>query len=390
MRKVIFATAIFGVLMVSCAKNEIPEKEEEQVTAPTDAEIVEGVMSQSLSAFTEQMNCLSTGIGVASEFFTVAIPENGIQGLIEPIAEQIWNCWGWDGLKFGLSDISGHFDGSFETWKYTEADDLQFTYEGSSGEQDKIRILASQEVTDSPIYEDWPIYITMPQEIKTEVSIDDKEIINTVVNSKYVTDGSTTSAEFKVAFTTPSPNISTADVKVELESESLDGLEINYAINDNSGNELFKINYDYNLLIFDQIDITMGGRVEIIASTANVATYVAALVACNRSLRNDQSKDNVRSIKNIIDSLNYVSDIDFYLDDEEEGNITLALLQDNGIYKVDAVMRYADDGTIYQIPELVSSMSDLYENIDTIIDFTKRIIDYISGYIKDEINTTNS
>lgn len=389
MRKIIFVTAIFGAMLMSCAKNEIPEQEEEWVTEPTDAEIVEGIMTESLAAISDQTESISPGINAALEFFTVAIPNYGIQTLMEPIVEQIMDCWKWSGLEFGLSNIHGHFAGGFEMWNYTEAEDLQFTYKGRDNKQNKIQIVASEEITESPLYEEWPLTITLPQEVETTVSVADKEILSTVLNTEYSVDGRDTSANFKIGIYSTSDNTGFANVKYEKEGNSLSALNIEYNIIDKEGNGLFGLSYNYDWILFDQIDVTMGSRVRISAGTLNLAAYFTALVGCNASLKEDQSEENIESIRETLDSLNDICKIRYYLDEEEEGTITLELIQDNGIYQVDAVMTYEEDGSKYQIPGLVSSISDLYDSINTIIDFTNRIIDFIIEYVKEQVTTTN-
>jgi len=379
MRKVTFILALIGAFAVSCTKEASLDEVEKVENEPTDPQVVEEIIVKTLGEVQTQTTSDYTTFQVIGEFFTEAIPEYGVLDILEPVAEQIYNCYQNDTLKVGLSNITGHFQGGFEAWKYTEADDLQFIYPNSANDIDKIAFAASKEVTKSPLYQLFNVVITLPKEINASVSVNDENISKTKINSEYFKEDSYSEGDFKLAFGSKTNLTSTGVVSFQIEDEDIEYLKVGYDIVNKDGIKLISVGYLNDLTAIDYVNITLYDRVMIDVDFTDLKEFFSGLVLYNVLLQNDPSRLNVEYVKAKVAELNKELDIHFYLDGIFKGYITMEVTQDNGYYMVDVVMTYEGSEEKYQLHDAISWIIDLYQECNSTIDMISAIIDFFKG-----------
>jgi len=381
MRKLSFVLATLCAVAVSCTKEQASNEPAERVAEKTDAQVVEEIITKSYS----QMDSLSANDvkswKIAHYLITDLLPKYGVMPILKPVWDQIKDCYRDDTLRVGLNDIHGHFKAAFNTWYYTDADDLQFEFPGIDGEKVRHSIVCGDELTQAPIYSRENIFILMPEQIDVTTVVEQDTVSSSRLVSEIIPDGSFKDGTFKYSGKQLDDLRSQGVLKFTSSSDEISEMSVDYSIVDRNDAKVFGITYEWCETPADLVVITFGDRVRFKLEGKDIVSTIATLVLANTLLDKDQSESTLESIREMVQTANENLNVTFYLDEVIQGKLKFALIEDNGVYAVDLVMVYEKDGTEYQIKNIVPAAKALISRISAFIGIFNDIKDYLDASI---------
>lgn len=381
MRKLSLILAALCAVALSCTKEAASSDPEVIVSEKTDAEVVEEIITKS-SSKVDSLSVSDMGFyRNVHHLLTGLLPKYGVLPIIKPIYDQIKGCYQNDTLRVGLNDIHGHFKAAFNTWHYSDADDLQFVYPGVDGETVEHTIVCGDELTDSPLFSHGNIFIMMPKQIDATMVADKDTLSKSRLVSEIVSDGGFKDGSFEYSGMETDTLRSKGILKFVSSDSSINEMSLAYSIVDNGGKKVFGIDYVWEGTPVDKIVVTFDDRVHFRLDAKDIVSCIAIITLCNSQLEHDQSESTLESIKETIEEANRELDVNFYLDGKIEGKLKFALVQDNGIYAVDLVMVYEKDGTEYQVKNVVPAAKALIGRVSSFIEIFNDIKDYIEAHL---------
>jgi len=378
MRKLTFLFIVLGALMVSCAKDETTsESSVDNTMEPTEAEVVEGIMTKSLSQLDVITDGESKSLGIVDYLLTDLIPTYGVSTIIKPLYSQIKDCYVDDTLTVGLNNLSGHFTAAFNRWIYKSADNLMFTFPWKNGEKVDYSILCSEELTESPIFHMENVFITLPREIQTSTKLDEEHLARTLLTSNYSNDGEDIIGDFKVKGNLLDSLSSEGYLSFSIYDGAVISCEFEYSVIDKEGGKPVVIVYEDGITGVDKVTITMDGRLRFEMEAFDIPQLVVVMLLGNSALKDNPSASNVEYYREMVAEFNEQSNIHFYLDGVLTGKVTLEVLEDNGTYAVDLVMAYDKDDSRYEIHGIYSGINTLVQRASSLISIIKDLFDLI-------------